>query len=322
MGKSESKPGLLVSFGGNALNVPESDHPHQKEEFKIARRSLEGVVELLERGYRRMILCHGNGPQVGQIFLQQELTRHDFPRQVTLDVCVADSQGRIGYILQNVLDNLCQERGMKRKCFAVITQVVVDPNDPAWQKPTKPIGLFYSKEEADDLAAERGWVFMEDAGRGFRRVVPSPKPMDIIEKNILKNILDSGFIPIGGGGGGIPVVRTADGDLCGVEAVIDKDHTSALLANEMGLELLVILTGVDHAYLDYQTPEPKPLKKVTIKEMEGCLERGEFAEGSMKPKVEAALEFLRRGGKKAVIAHLDDLVPAMEEKTGTHIVPE
>jgi carbamate kinase len=313
------KPSLLISFGGNALNVPDRIHAHQKEEFAIARKSMGGVVDLIERGYNKIILTHGNGPQVGQIFLQQELTRHEFPRQITLDVCVADSQGRIGYILQNVFDNVCQKRGIGKKSFAVITQVVVDPKDPAFDHPSKPIGVFYSQEDAQNLIEERGWDLVEDAGRGFRRVVPSPKPLEIVEKNIFQNILEAGFIAIGGGGGGIPVTRNSSGELNGVEAVIDKDRTSALLANEVGVEQLVILTGVDFAYLNFKGSRPQPIKNITVDKMESYLEQGEFLEGSMKPKVQAAIEFIQKGGQKAIIANLYDLLSAMEGQTGTHI---
>ncbi len=318
---SSGNPGLLISFGGNALNVADAPASHQKEEFDVARKSLQGVITLLQSGYETIALCHGNGPQVGQIFLQQELTRHDFPRQVTLDVCVADSQGRIGYILQNVLDNLCREHGIPKKALAVITQVRVDPQDPAFKKPTKPIGLFYSETEARNLKSERGWGMMEDAGRGYRRVVASPRPREIIEIKGFHEILSKGIILIGGGGGGIPVVRSANGALSGIEAVIDKDFTSALIARELKLDWLVILTGVDRAYRDFNTPNPHPIDRITVDEMEGLLKAGEFAEGSMKPKVEASIEFLRQGGKRAVIAHLNDLVPALDGKAGTHILP-
>jgi len=276
-------------------------------------------VDLIERGYNKIILTHGNGPQVGQIFLQQELTRHEFPRQITLDVCVADSQGRIGYILQNVFDNVCQKRGINKRSFAVITQVVVDPKDPAFDHPSKPIGVFYSQEDAQNLIEERGWDLVEDAGRGFRRVVPSPKPLEIVEKKIFQNILEAGFIAIGGGGGGIPVTRNSSGELNGVEAVIDKDRTSALLANEVGVEQLVILTGVDFAYLNFKGSRPQPIKNITVDKMESYLEQGEFLEGSMKPKVQAAIEFIQKGGQKAIIANLYDLLSAMEGQTGTHI---
>ena len=319
MNDKDHKPSLLISFGGNALNVPDHIHAHQKEEFAIAQKSMNGVVDLIEKGYNKIILAHGNGPQVGQIFLQQELTRHEFPRQITLDICVADSQGRIGYILQNVFDNVCQERRIDKKSFAVITQVVVDPKDPAFDHPSKPIGVFYSEEDAQKLTEERGWDLIEDAGRGFRRVVPSPMPLEIVEKRVFHEILQAGFIAIGGGGGGIPVVRGSNGELNGIEAVVDKDRTSALLANEVGIEQLVILTEVDFAYLNFKSAQPQPIKKITASKMESYLEQGEFLEGSMKPKVQAAIDFVKKGGKKAIIANLYDLLSAMEGKTGTHI---
>ena len=319
MSNKDHKPSLLISFGGNALNVPDQNHAHQKEEFAIAQKSMNGVADLIERGYNKIILTHGNGPQVGQIFLQQELTKHAFPRQITLDVCVADSQGRIGYILQNVFDNVCQKRGINKRSFAVITQVIVDPKDPAFDHPSKPIGVFYSQEDAQKLTEERGWELIEDAGRGFRRVVPSPHPLEIVEKKIFHDILEAGFIAIGGGGGGIPVIRESNGELSGVEAVIDKDRTSALLANEVGIEQLVILTEVDFAYLNFKSSQPQPIRNITVSKMESYLEQGEFIEGSMKPKVEAAIDFIKKGGQKAIIANLYDLLMAVEEKTGTHI---
>lgn len=325
MNHKNDRPSLLIAFGGNALNVPDKTHARQQEEFAIARRSMEKVAGLVDRGYHKIMITHGNGPQVGQIFLQQELTRHEFPRQITLDVCVADSQGRIGYILQNVFDNVCQSegkcQGIDKRAFAVITQVVVDADDPAFGNPNKPIGVFYSRREAERLERERGWTLKEDAGRGYRRVVPSPLPVEIVEKRIFREILERGFIAIGAGGGGIPVVRTAGGELRGVEAVIDKDRTSALLAAEVGIECFVMLTEVDFAYLDFNSPNPQPIRSATASEMEACLQAGHFAEGSMKPKVEAAIGFLKNGGKRAVIARLTDLTAAMEGETGTHILP-
>ena len=321
MSSHSSKPSLLIAFGGNALNVPGNAPAHQKEEFHQARQSMEQLVPLLEQGYEKIILTHGNGPQVGQIFRQQELTLHEFPRQITLDVCVADSQGRIGYILQNVFDNVCQQHGINKKSFSVITQVVVDPKDPGFDNPSKPIGLFYSKEGADRLAAERGWILKEDSGRGYRRVVPSPQPLEIVEKNIFHQLLDVGLIAIGAGGGGIPVVRNPDGQLEGIEAVIDKDRTSALLASQVGIECMVILTQVDRVYLDFNTPQQKPIREATATEMETWLNEGHFLEGSMKPKVEAAVQFLKNGGRRAIIAHLNKLHAALEGNSGTHVVP-
>ncbi len=315
-------PGILIAFGGNALNVPEQSHPSQKEEFIVARRSMEEVVSLIEKGYDKIIITHGNGPQVGQIFMQQELTKHEFPRQVTLDVCVADSQGRIGYILQNVFDNVCARRGIKKKSFAVVTQVVVDPLDPGFKNPSKPIGVFYSSKEAETLQQTRKWKMKEDAGRGYRRVVPSPLPVDIVEKHIFQHLLEKGFIAIGAGGGGIPVIKTKENELRGVEAVIDKDRTSALLANKMELDYLVILTKAKYAYLNFNSDRQAPIKTATVGEMKKYLEEGHFQEGSMKPKVESAISFIKNGGKKAIIANLYDLLPAIEGAKGTHIAPD
>jgi len=316
------KPSLLIAFGGNALNVPGDHKPIQKEEFIVARRSMEQLVSLLKAGYETIILTHGNGPQVGQIFLQQELTAHEFPRQVTLDVCVADSQGRIGYILQNVFDNVCQQHSINKKSFSVITQVVVDPNDPGFQNHTKPIGVFYNKDEADRLKKERGWILKEDAGRGWRRMIPSPQPLEIVEEAIFHDLLDRGLIAIGAGGGGVPVFRNAQGELEGIEAVIDKDRTSALLASRIGIDTLVILTQVDHVYLNFNQPKQKPIKSATASEMETWLQEGHFLEGSMLPKVEAALYFLHHGGKKVIIAHLNQLADAVIGQAGTRILPD
>ena len=281
---------------------------------------MEQLVPLLNAGYETIILTHGNGPQVGQIFLQQELTAHEFPRQVTLDVCVADSQGRIGYILQNVFDNVCQQHSVNKKSFSVITQVVVDPNDPGFQNPTKPIGVFYNKDEADRLKKERGWILKEDAGRGWRRMIPSPQPLEIVEEAIFHELLKQGHIVIGAGGGGVPVFRNTQGELEGIEAVIDKDRTSALLASRIGIDTLVILTQVDHVYLNFNQPEQKPIKSATVSEMETWLRKGHFLEGSMQPKVEAALYFLQHGGNKTIIAHLNQLADAVIGQTGTHIL--
>lgn len=304
------------------MNVPGELGRHQKDEFAVARKSMAGIISLLQNGYKKIIITHGNGPQVGRIFLQQELTKKDFPRQVTLDVCVADSQGRIGYIMQNVFDSLCAEHGLDTRSCSVVTQVVVDPHDPAFHNPTKPIGVFYSPKDAEHLAIERGWILKEDAGRGFRRNVPSPIPLEIVEKKIFTALLDLGFIVIGAGGGGIPVIRKKNGDLHGIEAVIDKDRTSALLAAHAGIDYFVILTEIDHAYLDFKTPHKRPITSATTSAMQTYLSEGHFLEGSMKPKVESAISFLKHGGKKAIIANLYDLLPAIEGKTGTQIFPD
>jgi carbamate kinase len=318
---STERPSILIALGGNALNVRGKEKVHQKEEFIVARRAMENVVDLVEDDHSKLVITHGNGPQVGRIFLQQELTLNEFPRQLTLEVCVADSQGRIGYILQNVFDNICAERGLEVSTSTVITQVVVDRDDPAFAHPTKPIGVFYSQEQADALMSERGWTMMEDAGRGWRRVVPSPEPVEIVERELFVQLLEMNFIAIGAGGGGIPVIRKANGELRGVEAVIDKDRTSALLARQIGIDVFVILTNVKHAYLDHNKPTQRPLHSVTLSELEGHIRDGQFHAGSMLPKVQAAMRFVEAGGQRAVIASLFDLIPALEGRAGTQILP-
>jgi len=321
MATKNEKSSVLIAFGGNALNVKGQENVHQKEEFIVARRAMENVVDLLQAGYKKIIITHGNGPQVGRIYLQQELTKDEFPRQVTMDVCVADSQGRIGFILQNVFDNICVKRGIKKKASTVITQVVVNEDDPAFTNPTKPIGVFYTPDEAKNLMSSRGWIMKEDAGRGWRRVVPSPEPIEIVEKSMFRLLLEKDFIVIGGGGGGVPVIRNERGELRGVEAVIDKDRTSALLANLVEVETLIILTEVNYAYLHHNTPQKTPIHKATVAEMEKYIADKHFHEGSMLPKIQAALSFIKGGGKRAVIGHLFDLLPALEGKVGTQIEP-
>lgn len=317
---TDKKPSVLIAFGGNAIYADNQKKVHQNEEFIVARRAMNNVVDIITAGYDRVIITHGNGPQVGRIYLQQELTKDEFPRQVTLDVCVADSQGRIGYILQNVFDNICIERNINKKISSVITQVVVDKNDPAFKNPNKPIGVFYKEEEAKRLMQERGWAMKEDAGRGWRRVVPSPTPLEVVEKTKFKQLLEMGFIAIGCGGGGIPVVRNEQNELAGVEAVIDKDRTSALLAGLIGIDDMVILTEANFAYLNFNKPNQKALGEVKLSEMEKYLKEGHFHAGSMGPKVEACVDFLKKGGKRAIIANLFDLLPAMQGKVGTHVI--
>ncbi len=312
---------ILIAFGGNALNVKGHTNVHQKEEFIVARKSMEHVVSLIEQGYSKIVITHGNGPQVGRIHLQQELTKKEFPRQLTLDACVADSQGRIGYVLQNVFDNICLERGINKKTSTIITQVVVDAHDPAFQHPSKPIGVFYSENEAHKLIADRGWIMKEDAGRGWRRVVPSPQPMEIVEKSAFIELLKLDFIIIGVGGGGIPVIRNAKGELRGVEAVIDKDRASALLAKTIGIDVFIILTETSNACLNFNKPNQEPIRKATVKQMEEYLAEGHFLSGSMGPKVESALAFVKGGGQHAIIAHLFELEQALAGTAGTHIVP-
>lgn len=319
--QNNSRPSVLIALGGNALSPPEKQGAPPQDEFQIARKSMENIVSLIQMGYEKIIITHGNAPQVGKIFLQQELTQDQFPDRTTLDECVADTEGGIGYILQNVFDNICLQRGIKKRLTTVITQVVVDAKDPAFQNPTKPIGPFYSRAKAEQLRKKYDWVIKEDAGRGYRRFIPSPEPLEIVEKSFFQELLKQNFIVIGAGGGGIPVIRDASGELRGVEAVIDKDKTSALLASELNIDCFVILTQVDHVFTDFNTQNQKPIRDATVNEIELLLKEGHFLEGSMKPKMESVVRFLKKGGKRAVVAHLYDLIPAMEGKTGTHITP-
>ncbi|MFQ5443195.1 MAG: carbamate kinase, partial [Nitrospinales bacterium] len=216
---------------------------------------------------------------------------------------------------------ICLQRGIEKKITTIITQVVVDANDPAFQNPSRPIGPFYSSQEAEQLRKKYGWVIKEDAGRGYRRFIPSPEPLEIVEKTFFQELINQNFIVIGAGGGGIPVIRNASGELRGVEAVIDKDKTSALLASELEIDCFVILTQVDHVFTNFNTPNQKPIQHANVNEIESLLKEGHFLEGSMKPKMESVVRFLKDGGKKAIVAHLYDLIPAMEEKAGTLITP-
>jgi carbamate kinase len=319
---NSDKPTTLLAFGGNALNLKGHERVHQKEEFIVARRSLERVVDLLEDGHSKIIITHGNGPQVGRIAMQQELTKNEFPRQVTLDVCVADSQGRIGFILQNVFDNICVERGINKKASTVITQVVVDVDDPAFSNPTKPIGVYYDEKRAKSLQVERGWLMKEEPTKGWRRVVPSPKPLEIVEKSAFVELLKLNFIAIGVGGGGIPVIRNERGELRGVEAVIDKDRSSALLAKTIGVDNFVILTEASSVYLDFLGPNKRPIGEIRVSLLEKYLKEGHFPAGSMGPKVEAAIDFVKSGGKRAIISNLFDISAALAGRVGTQVLPD
>lgn len=307
-------PLAVVAIGGNSLV-----QAHQKgtitEQFENSAITMKSLADLLERGYN-VVLTHGNGPQVGNILLRVEAAESQvYP--LPLDICDADTEGGMGYMLQQVLHNELKARGKSRTVVTVVTQVLVGSDDPAFQKPTKPIGPFYTKEIAD-LKKKQGWTLVEDAGRGYRRVVPSPKPKDVIEVEAVKKLLAANMIPIAVGGGGVPVVEK-NGHLQGIEAVIDKDLASALLANLLGAEVLIISTGVDAVQVNYRKPDAKTLTEVTRDELRKYLAEGQFPAGSMGPKVEAVLAFLDRGGKHAIITAPDKLVAAVEGKAGTHI---
>lgn len=306
---------LVVALGGNALE-DKSLPPTAESQRKVARRTAEHLAELAEAGHR-LAVVHGNGPQVGRILLASESAAEVTPA-LPFDVCGAMSQGYIGYHLQQALAAALKKRGNGLPVVTVMTQVTVDPNDVAFRLPTKPIGPFYTAEEAARLAKERGWTVTEDAGRGWRRVVPSPRPEHIVEIDTIKALWET-TVPIACGGGGVPVVEGEDGPE-GVAAVIDKDHAAARLGMELGADTLLILTEVPAVAIHWGRPDQTDLGRVTAEELEAYASQGQFGKGSMLPKVEAALSFVRSApGRRAVITSLDRGVDALAGKCGTHV---
>lgn len=309
---------LVVALGGNAIQQA-GEKGTTEEQFANVAHAMSSVAELADRGYR-IVLAHGNGPQVGTILIQQSLAEaaEGIPA-VTMDVAGAWTQGGIGYMMQQSLQNELRKRGRPWPVATVVTQMVVDPKDPAFANPTKPIGPFYSAEKAEELRA-KGYTVIEDSGRGYRRVVPSPQPAAIAEIYAVRTLVNAGTLVICSGGGGIPVVRDAEGLLHGVEAVIDKDLGSALLAQRLDADRLMILTDVEKAAVDYRKPTQRNLDTVTVEEMKQYIAEGHFAAGSMGPKVRAAVNFVESGGKEAIITQLQSALTALEGKTGTHVV--
>lgn len=312
-----AKKGIVIALGGNAISKPGLRGTIQ-EQVSSTIESMEHVAELVINGFDRILITHGNGPQVGAAILRSEIaSKTVYP--LPMDICVADTQGGMGYMIQQVLTNCLRKRGVKLPVVTAITQVQIDVHDPAFEDPTKPVGMFYNEQEAKELMAGRGWAMREDAGRGWRRVVPSPKPIRILEAEPIKAMFDKGYIVVAGGGGGIPVGLNRHNLFYGTEAVVDKDLTSALIAHEIGAEVLVIMTGVEYAYADFGGPNQRALTAVTAAEIGMHLEHGEFADGSMRPKIEACLSFLERGGKEAIITSIPNCLAALRGKTGTHI---
>ena len=306
---------IVVALGGNALgNTPE-------EQLELVRHTAKTIVDLSEAGYE-VIVGHGNGPQVGMINLAMEFssTKGGNTPYMPFPECGAMSQGYIGYHLQQAIQRELKLRNMKKECASVITQVVVDANDPGFKKPTKPVGSFYTKEEADKIAKEKGFIFVEDSGRGYRRVVPSPIPKRIVELKVVEQLVKNGDIVITVGGGGIPVIETEDG-LQGVAAVIDKDRSSALLAQDIGADKLIILTAVDRVCINFNKPDQKELPKMTLSEAETYIEEKQFAPGSMLPKVQSCMEFVQNNthGGQALITSLQKAALALKGETGTII---
>jgi len=279
----------------------------------------ELLVPVFRSGYRA-VLTHGNGPVVGNILFRMALTSKSLV-PMPMDVCVAHSQGGIGYMLQQSLANVLARHGIRASVSSIVTEVEVDPNDPAFTHPTKPVGRFFSEADARRIASETGWDFVEDSGRGWRRVVPSPLPLAILDTPAINALLAAGVIPIAAGGGGIPVVRAPGGGYRGVAAVVDKDLTSGLLAADVGAGQLVMLTGVERVALDFGKPTQRSIERLTVAEARKHLADGQFPPGSMGPKISAALQFIERGGPRAVITSLDKLDLALDGRAGTAIVP-
>lgn len=309
----------VVAFGGNAMT--RSDEPgYQEEQFLHAAEACELMIKFIKRGYE-LLVVHGNGPQVGNLLIQMEEAALKVP-SFTLDVCVAMTQGSMGYMLENSLVNALQRHGIEKDVVTISSQVLVDRDDPKMKQPTKPIGPFFSHFRARQLIEEEKWQMIEDSGRGWRKVVFSPKPIKILAEGTIKRAVDAGAIVIAGGGGGIPVYEATNGQYVGVEAVIDKDHTASLLARAVGADLFVILTEVDIVYYNFGSQQPEPLPKLTIEQARRYLQEGQFPPGSMGPKINASIDFVEGGGHEVLITSAKVLEEALDGKTGTRIVPE
>lgn len=306
----------VVAFGGNAI-TREFEEGNITQQFANTRRSLLGVLELIKRDYN-IAITHGNGPQVGNALIRVEESRHLVP-PLPMGIIVADLQGGMGYMIQQSLQNKLQKQGLDRDVSTLLTQVLVDRNDPSVQNPTKFVGPFLAEENVESIRKERGWIIKYDNGRGYRRVVPSPIPLEIIEKNIIQKLVHSGVILICTGGGGIPVCRERDGSLEGVDAVIDKDLASAVLAKTLRAEELYIMTAIEKVALNYRQPNEILLDKMTVSEAKTYLEEGQFPAGSMGPKIKAAIDFLESGGKKVLIGQTDKMTDIVEGNSGTVI---
>lgn len=310
---------IVIALGGNSI-IPAGSKGTIAEQFAVTRQSMLGVARLVRQGYR-VVITHGNGPVVGNILLRNEMARGVVPA-MPLGICVADSAGGMGYMIQQCLHNMLQKLGVRREVATVVTQVIVDRTDPAFSNPTKPIGPFYSAADAEERRRQEGWNIVEDAGRGYRRVVASPRPMDVVESNAIAALVHAGIIVIAVGGGGCPAYRLPGGWLEGAEAVIDKDLASAVLAERIKADRIIIITAVPKVYRAFGTPSQTGVDRMTAGEARRLLEARQFPPGSMGPKIEAALRFLERGGKEVIITSPELVDAALEPGIGTHIVPD
>lgn len=308
----------VIAIGGNSL-IKDKSHKTVPDQYEATRETCVHIAGMIEQGWN-VAIGHGNGPQVGFILRRSELARHEL-HEVPLDFCGADTQGAIGYMLQQNLYNEFRRRDIQKRAVTVVTQVLVDKNDPAFQNPSKPIGSFMDEVEATRRAETEGWNVVEDAGRGWRRVVPSPRPQRVIEQDAVKELLGAGFVVITVGGGGIPVVEGKEGKLVGTAAVIDKDFASSLLAQGIGADLLLISTAVEKVSLNFGRPDQVDLDQMTVAEAKRYIKEGHFAPGSMLPKIQAIIWFLETGGQEAIITNPENIERALAGETGTRIVP-
>ena len=310
------RPLAVVAFGGNALLRPE-DSGTAAQQLDRAREAVRELLPILGRGYE-LVVVHGNGPQVGNILIQAEAAADRVARQ-PLDFCVAQTQGAMGYLLELAFNNELERAGFRKEVVTTVTQVEVDAADPAFARPSKPIGPFFSADEAKRLQEETGWTMVEDAGRGWRKVVPSPKPRAIRGVEVAAALINRGHIVIAAGGGGVPVVVTEDGDVRGVEAVIDKDYAASMLAASLQADLFIVLTGVERVSRDFGKPSARPLPELSVAEARRLLAEGQFPPGSMGPKVDAAIRYIEAGGREVLITRAESLEKALEGATGTRI---
>ena len=306
----------LIAFGGNAL-LPENGRGLQEEQMRNAQHAARLMVHIVGKGYE-LIIVHGNGPQVGNLLIQMEEAVTKIP-PFSLDVCDAMTEGSMGFMLEKAVVNELRTRSIDKEVATLVTQVVVDREDPAFASPTKPVGPFYTKYRAQALAKEKKWTMVEDAGRGHRKVVPSPKPIDIVSKWIIRDLVCAGRIVIAAGGGGIPIIINGRGLFEGVEAVIDKDYVASLIAREVKVDLFIILTGIKRVFLDFGTPQERPIETMTIAQAQEYLAQGQFPRGSMGPKIEAAIEYIKAGGKEVLITSASHLKAALLSRSGTRI---
>ena len=309
---------IVVALGGNAISQ-QFEEGNIYQQFVNTRQSLSGVADLISLGYR-VLISHGNGPQVGNQLIRIESARDQVP-VLPLGIVVADIQGGMGYMIAQCLTNVLQDRGVKKEIVCIVTQMIVNKNDPSLKNPTKFVGPFFKKEQVDELVNVRGWMVKEDPGRGWRRVVPSPKPIEIVEKGVIKRLVEEDVVVIASGGGGIPVYVEATGWLEGLDAVIDKDAASAVMARDIGAEELMILTGVEKVALNFGKPNQRLIDKMKISEAKKYMQEGHFPAGSMGPKIEASINFLEKGGEKVIITSIEKSLQAVKGKAGTTIFP-